>query len=374
MTVLDVGVICPNIRRRDGQGRVMLEICRALCARGHRVHAYAATVAPELLHLPTFTWRKVSMPGKSDVVALTVFAYTASRASRERRHDAVMVMGGCAVPSGRVAYYAPFAQVTWQAVRAGVRAPSLHQRMFGRFALWLERRALARTRVLLPTSVKIGEELERLLPADALTVVVPGGVDVEEFPPVAPTDRAAGRRSLGIDEDGFFVAMIGEFSTGRKGLEVLAAAVAEGPSDEAILVHGEGPVEATKARLGHAASRLVFIDPKLPVRTVLAATDVAAIPSLYEPFSLVALEAASSQLPIVISDRAGAASYLKGASVAVDPGSPEDIRRALDGIRADPEGARSMAAEARRIALSMTWDHIGAMAADEVEKLARGEV
>lgn len=364
---LDVSVICPNIRRRDGQGRVMLEICRSLCERGHRVHAYSATCARELLHLPTFTWRKVFMPKGPDVISLAVFALTASRASKSRRHDVMVIMGGCALPSGRVYYYAPFAQATWQAERLRAGNVAIHQRAFGRFAVWLESKALSRTSVLLPTSERIGEELAHLLAPDAEIEVVPGGVNIDEFPPVDSSMKPPARAQLGIAPDRFAIALIGEFATGRKGLDVLVAALKDGRADEVVLVHGEGPTALANSRFEREApGRVMFLDPQAPVQQVMAASDIVAIPSIYEPFSLVALEAASSRLPIVISERAGAASYLGDGAIAVDPTSAQSIREAIDRIRDEPGLAERIASRARSVAEDMTWEKVAAVAAERI--------
>jgi glycogen(starch) synthase len=207
-------------------------------------------------------------------------------------------------------------------------------------------------------------------PAGTVTVV-PNGVDPEHFAPVTAAARQAARRALGLPAAAFVVTFAGEYHTNRKGLDALLAAVAAG--DEHLVVAGSGPRRALAAaadRLGCGAR--VHVVGFGDARTVVAAADAVAVPSRYEPFSIVALEAASSCVPLALSVRAGAAEHL--AEVAHLVGEPVDagaVRRALDRLRAlAPDERASRLAEGRAIAERLAWPACAARAAEVVEAAA----
>ena len=89
---------------------------------------------------------------------------------------------------------------------------------------------------------------------------------------------------------------------------------------------------------------------------VLAAADVACVPSRQEAFGNVVLEACAAGVPVVTSRRAGAAELLDGplaALVVEDPTDLGALRAALD--RALEDGA-VLGRMARARAEAQTWD------------------
>ena len=83
---------------------------------------------------------------------------------------------------------------------------------------------------------------------------------------------------------------------------------------------------------------------------LLAAADLVVVPSLYEPFGMVALEAQLAGTPVAVSDTGGLAELADGgrAGLLFAPQSPAAIAAAVRQVVADPEGARQRAARAQR--------------------------
>lgn len=125
---------------------------------------------------------------------------------------------------------------------------------------------------------------------------------------------------------------------------VMAGAVV-GPRGQAIDIHGAqslGPLPAAE------------------VRRRIASAAIVVCPSLYEPFGLVALEAASAGAALVLADIPTFREIWNGAAVFVDPHDPGAMAAALDGLAADGErraelGMRARA-RARRFSLDSTVD------------------
>jgi UDP-glucose:(heptosyl)LPS alpha-1,3-glucosyltransferase len=197
-------------------------------------------------------------------------------------------------------------------------------------------------------------------------VVIPNGVDLERFHP--------GRRSAeGVrlrEESGAGarpVWLLAGSGLRRKGLDVALRALARGgPREAELWVAGRDdprPWRARAAELGVSA-RVRFLGERRDLETVYAAADALILPTRYDAFANVCLEAAAAGLPVVTSATNGAAPFLRGGAVVVE--DPEDelgFARALDAL-ADPARRAALGAAGREAALALSWDaHVEALRA-----------
>jgi glycogen(starch) synthase len=83
---------------------------------------------------------------------------------------------------------------------------------------------------------------------------------------------------------------------------------------------------------------------------LLAAADLVVVPSLYEPFGMVALEAQLAGTPVAVSDTGGLAELVEGGHTGTlfAPESPAAIAAAVRRVLANPDGTRRMAERAQR--------------------------
>jgi glycosyltransferase involved in cell wall biosynthesis len=186
--------------------------------------------------------------------------------------------------------------------------------------------------------------------------VVPVGVDDTHFRPRPEVARVPGRIMTTASADVPF-----------KGLLPLVEAVAklrtERPEAHLVVVgrlRAESPVAAAIARLG-LSNAVTFESGVSDDRMVelLAEATVAVVPSLYEGFSLPAVEAMACGVPLVATT-GGALPEVVGESgttgMLVPPGDPGALAVAIGTIMADPELAGRLAANARRRVLErFTW-------------------
>jgi UDP-glucose:(heptosyl)LPS alpha-1,3-glucosyltransferase len=114
------------------------------------------------------------------------------------------------------------------------------------------------------------------------------------------------------------------------------------------------PYAALAERLG-LAERVVWLGARADVERWYAAADAVVLPTRYEPFGNVHLEALASGVPVVASTAAGGAEAIEpGRSGAiVDPLDPAAIARALDELQARPRG--DLVASARAAAEPFTY-------------------
>ena len=163
--------------------------------------------------------------------------------------------------------------------------------------------------------------------------VIYNGVDQDVFNPLARQRRGIVRESLGLGEDVtcyIFPAM--DFR--RKGLAVLLKALSKLNSPWELLVAGqdkEVPYRKEAARLG-IASRVHFLGRHKDIQDLYGASDLLVLPTTYDPFGNVHLEALACGLPVLTTAQAGGAEVVKPGQtgyVIRDSDSVDDLEAAL---------------------------------------------
>ncbi|HVT69740.1 MAG TPA: glycosyltransferase family 4 protein, partial [Trebonia sp.] len=158
--------------------------------------------------------------------------------------------------------------------------------------------------------------------APSTTHIVPLGVDTRLFRPDGRPPRVPGR-----------IVTVTSSDTPLKGLAPLLRAVAKLATErDAHLVVIGAPADATRRLVSQLAlgDRVTFASglPDQEYARLLASAQVAVIPSLYEGFSLPAVEHMASGTPLVAS-RAGALPEVTGdAALLVAPGDAEELAAA----------------------------------------------
>jgi len=199
--------------------------------------------------------------------------------------------------------------------------------------------------------------------------VVPVGVETDVFvPPTLP--RVPGR-----------IVAVSSSDSPMKGVRVLLEAVAKLRTErevELVVVgrpKADGPVARAVDDLDISdAVRFVtgLSDPALA--ELFGSAEVAVVPSLYEGFSIPAVEAMACGTPLVAS-RGGALPEVVGdCGVLVEPGNPSDLAAALGALLDDEPRRRELgAAGRRRVEDRFTWRATAAATAEVyAEVAARG--
>lgn len=188
------------------------------------------------------------------------------------------------------------------------------------------------------------------------SAVIGNGVDEAFRPGDAQAERRWAGEALGLD--GPFVLHVGSLEP-RKGLDVLIGAAAREPGWRLALAGHPGHEGARIAAMAREAGAVLLgeLDDATLVRLYRAA-EVVAVPSLYEGFGMVPLEAMASGTPAVVAADAGALSEVAGdAAVVVSERTPDAWGRAIS----DTRGRREALVEAglRQAALHR-WPQISA--------------
>ena len=140
---------------------------------------------------------------------------------------------------------------------------------------------------------------------DSRTMVVHNGIDLEAFESADPEGHAL-RQELGLANDAVLVGHVGRFMAQKnhRFLVEVFADLARRRTDVVLILVGAGPlrpeVEQQVHRLG-LQERMRFLGLRQDLPTVLASLDVLVMPSLYEGFPVVLVEAQAAGIPSVVS-------------------------------------------------------------------------
>jgi len=145
--------------------------------------------------------------------------------------------------------------------------------------------------------------------------VIYNGVDLDQFNPGAvPAWRGSTRGEIGCGpRDTVFLFVGAEFE--RRGLDTAIEALAHANSQAFWLVVVGQDRDAARfeaqARRAGVAARVRFVGALEDVRPYYAAADCFVLPSRYDPFPNTALEALAMGIPVIVSERSGAAEVLR---------------------------------------------------------------
>ncbi len=210
-------------------------------------------------------------------------------------------------------------------------------------------------------------------------VVIPPGVDLSRFYPI-PDDEA--KEFIGIPADHRMVLFVGRIEP-LKGLDVLIEAIGrfcqhshiEQRKLDLAIIGGEP--EVSPEHMTEEMARLKDLREKYGVKDMVtflgkraqdtlpyyySAAETVVVPSHYESFGMVALEAMACGTPVVASQVGGLAFLVKDGvtGYTVPVGDPEALCCRLRSLMSDPELRARMGQQAAEFAREYSWDKIAA--------------
>ncbi|MEK6777649.1 MAG: glycosyltransferase family 4 protein [bacterium] len=319
---------------RGGAERYFVNLSRALAAMGHEVHIFAAVFTGPQEHGIHF--HRVPMMAKPAFLRLLSFFLNARRMVREYRDRLDVVQSLTMVYPSDIFRLGGEVQKEWMKIRC----PSLILRVL-KFIfspvyilnLYLERNImdLNNTREIITISALEKKILLQYYdyPEDRITVVY-NGVDHRQFHPGVKQYRDLLRKELCIMDS----ELVGLFSANnfhRKGLDAVIAALPLIPKEKRsrILVIGRGKAFSyqRQARRLKVSDSILFIGPVDDPERFYGASDFLVLPSRYDSFGNVHLEALACGLPVITTKMAG-------GSEVVRPGETGFVLDGTDRIEA----------------------------------------
>jgi glycosyltransferase involved in cell wall biosynthesis len=203
------------------------------------------------------------------------------------------------------------------------------------------------------------------LPADKL-VMVPNGVNRDVYSAIEKEDLKAFRRRWALPEEKI-VLFVGRLVY-EKGIHVLVNAVPKvlEKVNAKFIIVGSGYMKeqvmtiVRSMKMEHKVLFAGFADDATLLRLQKCA-DVSVVPSLFEPFGIVALEAMAARSPVVASDTGGLSEIVDHdwSGVKVYPNNPESLAWGIVKILTDDIYRNYLVENAyRKILDKYDWDKI----------------
>lgn len=324
--------------------RIILECANFLNDRGHETHVYASDWDVESLHNGVIR-HHVPLRGRLGFVRMIEFALRI-RSEFSLANPRAELFGTFGVQS-------PPGGVMWvQSVhRAWLDISRNHRALQGRLkqkcnpahpiTLALERYHFRgrRYKKLIALTDDVRADLMRLYDVPATDIVViPNGFSPSEFNPSRATQmRLSMRAKLGYQpRDKVVIFVANEME--RKGFATLLRAVAllDDPSVHVLAIGRlNGAACAGELRRLGLPGRVRFEGSSSDVASYYAAADVFALPTQYEAWGLVIVEAMACGLPVVTSRLAGASIAVREGHTGElldNPRDPAELARKLSGL------------------------------------------
>ena len=239
--------------------------------------------------------------------------------------------------------------------------------------LRVEKECLETADMIIATSPQEQEHMRSLVSQKGNIMVIPCGTNIDCFGSV---DRQTGRAKIGIEPHEKVVMYAGRFDE-RKGIETLVRAVAQDrvrrhENLKLMIIGGSTP----GAKDGIERNRIGEIVEELGIQDITefvgrvqhqdlanyyAAADVCVVPSHYEPFGLVAIEAMASRTPVIASNVGGLKFSVadQETGLLVPPQDEVAFAEAIDSILSDAQWCKQLGENARnRVKAKFSWDGV----------------
>jgi D-inositol-3-phosphate glycosyltransferase len=219
---------------------------------------------------------------------------------------------------------------------------------------------------------------------DERVCTIPPGVDLSLFQPL---DYHESRQKLGWSIKERVVLFVGRIDP-IKGIDTLidTMPLVMEPELHYVLIGGDldedgnpiGPLKAVQERVAELGMsrrcRFLGAQPQDMLPLYYSASDVVAVPSRYESFGLVAVEAMATGTPVIASSVGGLAFTVEDGrnGLLVPYGNARALARAIDRLLEDDDFREAMSFHAVADAQRFSWDAVADQVLHVYQRLAEG--
>ena len=219
---------------------------------------------------------------------------------------------------------------------------------------------------------------------DERVCTIPPGVDLSLF---HPHDYHESRRELGWSITERIVLFVGRIDP-IKGIDTLidTMPLVQEPELHYVLIGGDldadgqpiGPLAAVQQRVAELGMsrrcRYLGSQPQDMLPLYYSAADVVAVPSRYESFGLVAVEAMATGTPVIASSVGGLTFTVEDGKngLLVPYGNARALAKAIDRLLEDDDFREAMSFQAAADAQRFSWDSVAQQVLHVYQRLAEG--
>ena len=331
---MKIALSFPGCHRRGGVERVMVECANYLFAREHDVQVLAAEFDDSVL-APGI--EKIVVPAASKIPLFRLMGFAKKSevafAGLNPQPDVHAAFGVICPPGG--VFWVPSVHKAWIEISQRERnlkgrmkqwVNPIHPYLLAREKWYFKGRRYAR---LIALTQQVKADLMRFYNVPAADIdILPNGYSPTEFNIARRgAERRQVRAELGYaDSDRVIVFVANELE--RKGFGPLMRAMAQ-LHDKSLRLLVVGRVTpggyAAEMQQRGIADRVKFVGPSSDVGRYYAASDVFALPTTYEAWGLVIVEAMACGLPVLTSRLAGAAITVQEGKTGELLDNPRDV-------------------------------------------------
>jgi UDP-glucose:(heptosyl)LPS alpha-1,3-glucosyltransferase len=353
---LKIAFVVHDYNRVLGHSRYVAELAERF-ARRHEVHVFANRF--EKLPAGIVPHR---VPALRFSALATIFSFVVP-ASVMVGHDFDVVHAqGLTVFSPDVVT-AHISNARWLEGRRLLEGDNLswRERVFAALVIPAERRSLRDDRATaIAISAALRDDLASTYGRSAETVVIPHGVDQQQFHPgVRAMYRDDVRRELAIPDATPVFLYVGDL---RKGMDPAIRALARVPEAHLLAVSRTPPESYLAIAEDAGVAGRVTIRPATDrIEKYYGAADALVLPTPYDAFGMVITEAMACGLPAITTPLAGAAELLVDGVHGRLVRSPTDIEglaKAMEALAVDGAARSRMGEAAARLMRDHTWDRV----------------
>ena len=350
-----------HVKLKGGQDKINYWIAKYMAEKGHEVHIFSITCAPDLLDYPNVFYHPIKVRWERPAfLREIIFARLTDRKRIGFNLDIIHVNGGTSFSFHHVNHV----HLCHGEYIKRMKVESLKQMYYWATTLinaWIEREILRKKAVFIVSPSRMVKEalVKRYgLSSDRIRVIY-NGIDTDVFTPPDKKERERARRYFGISEEEFVIAMVGDVRRRMKGIEIgIEVFKTLGDKKMRLLIAGGSGKEREK--------NIFYAGFVRNIRKVYYASDVLLFPSLHDAFGLVVLEAMACGIPAIVSPRAGVSEILKHGQDALllNTLNTEEIREKLLLLYQNPSLIKKLGKNARKKAERYSWRRMG----EEFEK------
>jgi UDP-glucose:(heptosyl)LPS alpha-1,3-glucosyltransferase len=198
--------------------------------------------------------------------------------------------------------------------------------------------------------------------------VIYNGVDTVRFNPINKEKyKTEICKKHNLSDNDFVILYVGS-GFKRKGVSYLIEAVSRLGNDSInknrikLLIVGKDrlwPYKRLAAKFG-IEKNIIFNDYASETEKYYAASDIFALPTFFDPFANVTLEAMASGIPVITTKKNGASEIIENGKDGFVINTPLEIDALTEKIRAllSPELRKEAGDNARKKAMNLTWDRM----------------
>ena len=373
---MKIAMVSKFYNKYQGIPRVVAELSEGLC-ENHEIHVYGRdwdTSDWDEAEKKNITFHKVPSLGKDSLWNELLFFFYTGFAVRGCKYDIVNIHDVCFYFKGIFTCHS-FAQGGLKTIAGLLNLPWYKE--YYQFRGEIMRYPLTnfnikrrKTKKIIAVSGFVKELLVKHAKRKPENIaVVHNGVDLESFHPKDKENiRARVFEELGLQNDDFLISFVGHYIE-RKGIGLLFAALklVNNPKIKVVIVGEKAEdVASINAMLDNVIPKeqVFSVGSKKNVEDVknyMAASDLFVLPAGYEPFGNVVLEAMACHVPVIVSNKAGAAEVVEhGVNGFILEAllNHEEFAGHINTIVNNPELRKSMGQAASKAAEKNTWKHV----------------